>query len=99
MEPAEAIQQLDLVVARVSAADAHPGARGHSAVLRLDLGGRGSREASVPLALEAARTLVGTQVVCAVGGEDAVVLAAHPRDGEIVLLRPAGEVEDGAPVA
>lgn len=99
MEPADAIQQLDLVVARVRGADAHPGARGPSALLRLDLGGRGSREAPVPIGVEDAQELVGTQVVCALGGSDAIVLAAHPREGGLVLLRPAGEVEDGAAVA
>ncbi len=99
MEPTDAIQLLDLVVARVRGADAHPGARGPSSLLQLDLGGRGSREASVPIGVEDAQAFVGTQVVCALGGSDAVVLAAHPREGGIVLLRPADEVEDGAAVA
>ncbi len=99
MEPAQAIQELDLAVARVTAVGIHPGARGPSALLTLDLGGRGSRETPVPIALEEARELVGRQVVCALAAEDAVVLAVHPHDSGLVLLRPDREVEDGAPVA
>ncbi|MCP9486725.1 MAG: hypothetical protein MSC30_12755 [Gaiellaceae bacterium MAG52_C11] len=99
MEPAQRIQELDLVVARVTAVAAHPGARGPSVQLTLDLGGRGSRETALPVALEEAGELVDTQVVCAVGGEDAVVLAVHPHDVGLVLLRPDREVENGSPVA
>ncbi len=99
MEPAQAIQELDLVVGRVIGVAPHPGARGPSALLTLDLGGRGSRETSVPLAIDEAGALVGTQVVCALGPDDAVVLAVHPHEGGLVLIRPDHEVEDGAPVA
>ena len=104
MEPAQQIQELDLVVARVRAVAAHPGARGHSALLTLELGGRGERRAPVPIALEDAEALVGTPVVCALGsalsaGGDAVVLAVHPHDAGLVLLRPDREVADGSPVA
>ena len=99
MEPAQAVQELDLVVARVTGVAAHPGARGPSALLTLDLGGRGSRETPMPIALEDAGGLVGSQVVCALGGDDAVVLAVHPHDAGLVLLRPDREVADGSPVA
>ena len=99
MEPAQAIQELDLVIARVTAVDTHPGARGPSALLTLGLGGRGDRQAPIPIALEDAKALVGTQVVCVLGGDDAVVLAVHPHDTGLVLLRPEHEVEDGLPVA
>ena len=53
----------------------------------------------MPIALEEARELVGSQIVCALGTEDAVVLAVHPHDSGLVLIRPDREVEDGAPVA
>jgi hypothetical protein len=99
VEPAQQIQALDLVVARVTAATAHPGARGHSSLLSLDLGGRGARRTPAPLALEDAEALVGTQIVCALGGDDAVVLTVHPHDAGLVLLRPEREVADGSPVA
>jgi hypothetical protein len=91
--------ELDLVVARVTAANVHPGARGHSSLLGLDLGGRGERETPAPIALADAEALVGTQVVCALEGEDAVVLAVHTHDAGLVLLRPESEVADGSAVA
>ena len=91
--------ELDLVVARITAAAAHPGARGHSSVLGLDLGGRGERETPAPIALADAEALVGTQVVCALDGDDIVVLAVHTHDAGLVLLRPEREVADGSPVA
>jgi tRNA-binding protein len=99
VEPAGAIQQLDLVVARVGAADPHPGARGPSALLRLDLGPRGEVQAPLPVPLEQAQELVGTQVVCAVGRDEALVLAVHSHAGGVVVVRPAQDVEDGSPVA
>jgi len=99
VEPSAAIQELDLVVGRVAAADAHPGARGPSALLRLDLGPRGDVQAALPVQLEQAQELVGTQVVCAVGRDEALVLAVHSHGGGVVVVRPAQDVEDGSPVA
>jgi tRNA-binding protein len=99
VEPAAAIQELDLAVARVAAAEPHPGARGPSSLLRLDLGPRGTMQAALPVQPEQARELVGTQVVCAVGRDDALVLAVHSHGGGVVVVRPAREVEDGSPVA
>ena len=98
MEPEEAIQQLDLVVGRVIAAESHRGARGPSALLKLDLGGRGSAEAALPVRIDEAQSLVGAQVVCAVGPVDVAVLAVRARDG-VVVVCPARDVEDGSPVA
>ena len=100
MEPAEAIQQLDLVVGRVTGAEAHAGARGQSALLSLELGPRGSARSALPVPLEAAESLVGTQVVCAVGGDAVVVvLTVHSHGAGVVPVAPAQEVEDGSPVA
>ena len=98
MEPADAIQLLDLVVGRVTAAESHRGARGPSALLKLDLGPRGPAEAPLPVRIDEAQALVGAQVVCAVGTADVVVLAVHARDG-VVVVCPASDVEDGSPVA
>jgi len=98
VEPAEAIQQLDLVVGRVTGAEAHAGARGPSALVLLGLGPRGEAQTPVPVSLETAESLVGRQVVCAVGSEDVVVLMAQSHDGPVVV-QLAQEVEDGAPVA
>ena len=99
MEPHEEIQQLDLVVGRVTAAEAHAGARGQSALLSLDLGPRGSAETTLPVPLEAAQSLVGEQVVCAVGSGAVDVLTVHSHAAGVVVVRPAQEVEEGSPVA
>jgi tRNA-binding EMAP/Myf-like protein len=99
MEPAQILQELDLVVGRVAAVEEHPGARGHSALLTLELGARGAVQAPLPLALADAQALVGSQVVCAVGREDVVVLAVHSHGSGVVVVQPAQAVEDGSPVA
>jgi len=99
VEPAQILQGLDLVVGRVTAAEPHAGARGHSALLTIEVGQRGAVQAPLPLAVEDARGLVGTQVVCAVGREDVVVLAVHSHGSGVVVVCPAHPVEDGSPVA
>jgi tRNA-binding EMAP/Myf-like protein len=88
----------NLVIARIAAAEPHPGARAPSYVLRLDLGGRGEREATVEAGAYEADELVGTQVVCALRGDDVVVLAARSHAHGKVLMRPEREVEDGTVV-
>jgi hypothetical protein len=99
MEPAEGIQALDLVVGRVTSAEPHAGARAKSALLALDLGPRGTAQSTLPVPVETAQELVGTQVACAIGGSDVVVLAVHSHAAGVVVLTPAQEVEDGSPVA
>jgi tRNA-binding EMAP/Myf-like protein len=91
--------QPELVVGRVREADDHPGARAPSYLLSVDLGGRGMREASVPAAGYDRDELVGRQVVCALDGDDTLVLGAHSHAQGVVLLRPDREVEDGTTVA
>jgi tRNA-binding EMAP/Myf-like protein len=88
----------DLIVARVTAVEPHPGARAPSYLLRLDVGGRGEREATVEAGGYEADELVGTQVVCALRGDDVVVLAARSHAHGNVLLRPQRDVEDGTVV-
>jgi tRNA-binding EMAP/Myf-like protein len=85
----------DLVVARVVSAEPHPGARAPSYLLRLDLGGRGEREATVEAGGYEPEDLIDSQVVCAVRGDDVVVLAARSHAHGSVLVRPEREVEDG----
>jgi tRNA-binding EMAP/Myf-like protein len=99
VEANEELQRLDLVVGRVTAAEAHAGARGQSARLMLDLGPRGAAESTLPVALETAEELVGRQVVCAVGSDAVAVLTVHSHAAGVVVVRPAQEVEDGSPVA
>jgi tRNA-binding EMAP/Myf-like protein len=91
--------QLELVVGRVVAADDHPGARAPSYLLTVDLGGRGTREASIPASGYSREELVDRQVICALGGDEALVLSAHSHAQGVVLLRPDRDVEDGSTVA
>jgi tRNA-binding protein len=98
-DPAEDLQRLELVVGRVVAAEPHPGSRAPSLLLTVDLGGRGQRQASLLSAGHEADDLVGRQVVCAPGGEDAVILTAHSHAAGLVLLVPDREVEDGTAVS
>ena len=98
-DPSQELQALDLVVGRVVAASEHPGSRAPSLLLTVDLGPRGERQASVLSPNYEPRELVGRQVVCAVGDEDAVVLGAHSHAAGIVLVAPDREVEDGTAVA
>jgi tRNA-binding EMAP/Myf-like protein len=89
----------ELVIGRVLAADDHPGARAPSFRLSVDLGGRGTREASVPASGYERDELVGRQVVCSLEGDEALVLGAHSHAQGVVLLRPDRDVEDGSAVA
>ncbi|MFN2470610.1 MAG: tRNA-binding protein [Gaiellaceae bacterium] len=98
MEPTQALEKLDLVVGRIREAGPHPGARAPSYLLRIDLGGRGTREASIEAGAYDAAELVGSQVVCGARGDEILVLAARSRAHGIVLLRPDREVENGTAI-
>ncbi len=98
MELTDALQEVELVVGTVAEVGPHPGARAPSYLLRVDLGGRGEREASVEAGDYAAEQLQGTQVVCALRGDQVLVLAARSHARGIVLLRPDREVEPGTVV-
>ena len=89
----------DLVVGRIVAVDDHPGARAPSYLLRVDLGTRGERETSIERGSYEPGDLVGVQVVVALDGDDALVVAARSHAAGVVLLRPDREVEDGTVVA
>ena len=92
------LQRLGLTIGRVVAAGEHPGARGPSAVLTIDLGDS-TREATVALSRLDPDELVGRQVVCVTAEDELLVLAAQSHASGPVLLRPDEEVEDGSPVA
>jgi tRNA-binding protein len=98
-DPAQELQRLELVVGRIVAAEPHPGSRAPSLLLTVDLGGRGRRQASLLSPGYDAAGLQGRQVVCALGADDAVVLAAHSHAAGLVLLVPDREVEDGTAVS
>jgi tRNA-binding EMAP/Myf-like protein len=87
----------ELIVGRVLAVDDHPGARAPSYLLRVDLGGRGEREAQMEPGDYAREELVGTLVILSIDDE-AIVLAAHTHAG-LKLVRPDGDVEPGTVVA
>jgi tRNA-binding EMAP/Myf-like protein len=98
MAASDDLQRLGLRVGRVVDAREHPGARGPSFVLTIDLGDE-QREATVPLSGLSPDELVGRQVVCVTGEDELLVLAAQSHASGPVLLRPDGEVEDGSAVA
>lgn len=97
--PEQDLQRLDLVVGRVLSAEDHPGARAPSYLLTIDLGGHGTREASIPAGQYDRADLIGRPVICAVQGDAALVLGAHSHEHGVVLLRPDRDVEIGSTVA
>ena len=98
-DPAEELQRLELVVGRIVAAEPHPGSRAPSLLLTVELGGRGQRQASLLAGSYEPADLQGRQIVCALGDDDAVVLAAHSHAAGLILLVPDREVEDGTAVS
>ena len=87
----------ELIVGRVLAVDDHPGSRAPSYLLRVDLGGRGERDAQMEPGDYGRDELVGTLVILSIDDE-AIVLAAHSHAG-LKLVRPDGDVEPGTVVA
>jgi tRNA-binding EMAP/Myf-like protein len=88
----------DLIVGRVVAAEDHPGSRAPSLLLRVDLGGRGERDAQMEPGSYAKDGLVGTLVVVSLDDEPIVLMARSHSRGP-VLVRPADDVEPGTVVA
>jgi tRNA-binding EMAP/Myf-like protein len=87
----------ELIVGRVLAVDDHPGSRAPSYLLRVDLGGRGEREAQMEPGDYAKDDLVGSLVILSIDDE-AIVLAAHSHAG-LKLVRPDVDVEPVTVVA
>jgi hypothetical protein len=89
---------IELLVGRVVAVDDHPGSRGPSYLVRLDLGARGEMQAQMEPGTYGKEELVGTS--CIVSLEDeAIVLCARSHDKGPVLVRPEQDVEPGTIVA
>ena len=99
MSAADDLQRLDLVVGRIVAIEPHQGARAPSYLLTIGLGSRGERKGSLVSAQYNEDDLLGSQVVCAVQGEELLLLGVHSHAHGVVLLRPDREVEDGSAVA
>lgn len=87
----------ELIVGRVLSVDDHPGARAPSFLLRVDLGGRGEREAQMEPGDYARDELVGRLVVVSLDDE-AIVVAARSHDG-LRLVVPDADVAPGTVVA
>jgi tRNA-binding protein len=97
----DAPQLPELLVGRIVAVEDLVGGRGPSYRLTVDLGPRGIRQASIYAGAKYTDRddLVGQQVVCALDGDEAVVLFAQSHAGGVVLIRPDEDVEEGTVVA
>jgi tRNA-binding protein len=95
----EELQRIEISVGRVVSVGPHPGARAPSHRLTIDFGERGRRDSTLPAPHYSEDELVGRQVVCSLGAEDTVVLAAHSHAHGLVLLAPEREVEEGTAVS
>ena len=84
----------ELIVGRVLSVGDHPGSRGPSYLVRVDLGGWGEREAQMEPGEYAKDELEGTLVIVA----DDIVLQARSHAGPR-LVRPDGDVAPGTLVA
>jgi hypothetical protein len=89
---------VELIVGRVLSVDDHPGARAPSYLVRVDLGGRGERDAQMEPGEYDKDTMVGSLVVLSLWDDEAIVLAARSHAGPR-LIRVDGDVEPGTLVA
>jgi tRNA-binding EMAP/Myf-like protein len=87
----------ELIVGRVLSVDDHPGARAPSFLLRVDLGGRGERDAQMEPGDYNKDELVGRMVIVSVDDE-AIVLAARSHVGPRLVVAD-GDVAPGTVVA
>ena len=92
------VPEVELLAGRVVSVSDHPGARGPSYLVDVDLGGRGIRQAQMEPGEYGKDELEGTLVVVSLDEGEAIVLAARSHDGPR-LLRPDGDVEPGTLVA
>ncbi|HEY0415785.1 MAG TPA: hypothetical protein VGC78_05310 [Gaiellaceae bacterium] len=89
---------MELLAGRVVSVADHPGARGPSYLVEVDLGGRGVRGAQMDPGEYAKDELEGTLVVVSIEDGEAIVLQARSHAGPR-LVRPDGDVEPGTLVA
>ena len=85
----------ELVIGTIVRVDEHPGARAPSLLLTIDLGPRGTHEAVLPTGTYEAADLEGTQLLCRLESDGAVVAGAESHARGFVLVRPDGGVEPG----
>lgn len=89
---------MELLVGRVLDAADHPGSRGPSLLLRLDLGRRGRVEAPMEPGDYSRAQLIGTLVIVSLD-PSAIVIAARSHTRGPILIRPDRDVEPGTIVA
>ena len=94
MELSNQVQRFGLTVGRIVTVTEHIGPA-LPRILTIDLGAQGSRECTMPRAGYESGELEGKQVVCALRGDELLVLAAHSHAGGVVLIRPDRGVEEG----
>jgi tRNA-binding protein len=101
-------ERLQLTVGMITAVEDFPQARNPAYRLTIDVGPLGTRRSSAQLTHYPKEELLGRQVVCVLGFEpkriagfasEVLVLGAISQEHGVVLLRPDGDVEPGAPVA
>ena len=83
----------------MTAVSDHPGARGPSFLVRVDLGARGERDAQMEPGGCAKDDLVGRLVVVSIEDDEPILLAARSHAAGPVLVRPDRDVEPGTLVA
>jgi tRNA-binding EMAP/Myf-like protein len=88
----------ELIVGRVLSADDHPGSRAPSYLLRVDLGGRGERDAQMEPGDYRKDELAGRLVVVSLEDGEAIVVAARSHAGPRLVV-PDGDVAPGTLVA
>jgi tRNA-binding EMAP/Myf-like protein len=88
----------ELIVGRVLSADDHPGSRAPSYLLRVDLGGRGERDAQMEPGDYRKDELAGRLVVVSLEDGEAIVVAARSHAGPRLVV-PDADVEPGTLVA
>lgn len=86
------------LVGRVLSVDDHPGSRAPSYLVRVDLGGRGTRDAQMEPGGYKKDELVGRLVVVSLEDGEAIVVAARSHDGARLVV-PDGDVPPGTVVA
>jgi tRNA-binding EMAP/Myf-like protein len=89
---------MEHVVGRIVDVSDHPGARAPSYLLTIDVGGR-RVDASVERGSYERDSLVGREVVVALDGGQATVLAAHSHAAGRVLVTPDRDVDPGTVVS
>jgi tRNA-binding EMAP/Myf-like protein len=85
---------VEWIVGRVLEVTDHPGARGPSYLVRLDLGTRGEREAQMQPGDYRKDDLVGRLLVVTIDDE-AIVAAARSHASGPILIQPDRDVEPG----